>query len=329
MGQLIFVLVWAPPGPSERFIRGQVLTRSVARASVAVREDDIEVDAATDRDVGAILRLVEEAGWAYTRVEVERLIAAQPGGMLLIRSRGLRRGVLGCVYASAWGRLGFIGLMLVKTSLRGQGLGRRLMLEGLDHLRERGCRSTGLDAVGGAVGFYSKLGFRAAWESLRVSMDTRNDRPREPPLEVLRATDEDLPTLVAMDRRESGLDRQAILQRLASSEDCRVLMVPGREGPLAFGALRRSKGCLRLGPVVAVGGEGGEVAARSVVLAALNETYPRLMTANVPAYNTPARELFVGMGAEEHSPCVRMYLGDAGPAEAPEGVWVLGAAEKG
>ena len=287
------------------------------------------MDAATERDVGAILRLIEEAGWAYTRAEVERLIAVQPGGMLLIRSQGIRRGVLGCVYASAWGRVGFIGLMLVKGSLRGRGLGRRLMLEGLDHLRGLGCTSTGLDAVGDAVGFYSRLGFRAAWESLRVSLDTRKCRPMEPPLDVHRVAEEDLAHVVSMDRRESGMDREAILTRLVSSDDCSVMMVPGREGPLAFGALRRSKGCLRLGPVVAVGGEGGEVAARSVVLAAINETYPRMMTANVPAYNPLSRELFAGLGAEEHSPCLRMYLGDAGPAEAPEGAWVLGAAEKG
>jgi predicted N-acetyltransferase YhbS len=301
----------------------------VARASVADREDDIEVDVATERDVGAILRLIEEAGWAYTRAEVERLIDVQPGGMLLIRSHGIRRGVLGCVYASAWGPMGFIGLMLVKTSLRGRGLGRRLMNEGLDHLREMGCSSIGLDAVGGAVGFYSRLDFRSAWESLRVSMDTKKGKPMEPPLEVLRVSDTDMPSVVAMDRRETGLDREVLLQRLSTSDDCRVLMVPGKEGPLAFGALRRSKGCLRLGPVVAVGGERGTLSARSVVIAALNETYPRLMTANVPAYNTLARELFVGLGVEEHSPCLRMYLGDAGTAKAPEGVWVLGAAEKG
>jgi GNAT superfamily N-acetyltransferase len=302
---------------------------SVARASVADREDDIEVDAATDRDVGAILRLVDEAGWAYTRAEVERLINVQPGGMLLIRSHGIRRGVLGCVYASAWGHMGFIGLMLVKSSLRGRGLGRRLMNEGLDRLREQGCGAIGLDAVGGAVGFYSRLGFRSAWESLRISMDTKKGKPMEPPLEVHRVTDVDMPSVVAMDRRESGMDREALLLRLKSSDDCRVFFVRGKEGPMAFGALRRSKGCLRLGPVVAVGGEKGEMAARSVVLAALNETYPRLMTANVPAYNRMARDLFFGLGVEEHSPCVRMYMGDAGTAKAPEGVWVLGAAEKG
>ena len=63
-----------------------------------------DLDAASTRDFRAILRLIQEAGWAYTRAEVQRLIEVQPGGMMLLRSRGLRPTVLGCVYASVWGR---------------------------------------------------------------------------------------------------------------------------------------------------------------------------------------------------------------------------------
>ncbi|NIT75398.1 MAG: hypothetical protein GWO44_00465, partial [Thermoplasmata archaeon] len=76
---------------------------------------------AEPKDARSVQRLIEEAGWAYTRDEIERLIAVQPDGMILIRSTGLRQSILGCVYASIWGDVGFIGLMLVRGTHRGRG----------------------------------------------------------------------------------------------------------------------------------------------------------------------------------------------------------------
>ena len=130
------------------------------------------LDVASSKDARSVLRLIEEAGWAYTRSEIERLIAVQPRGMLLLRGGGLRHGVLGCVYASSWGRVGFIGLMLVRRTHRGRRLGKELMGEALDHLGKEGTDCVLLDAVADAVGFYSAMGFRTSWQSLRYGIDT-------------------------------------------------------------------------------------------------------------------------------------------------------------
>ncbi len=291
------------------------------------REGDIVP--ATSKDVKAIIRLVDEAGWAYTRAEVERLIAVQPGGMLLKRAPGFRHEVLGCVYASAWGRLGFIGLMLVKERHRGKGMGRELMAAGLAHIRSLGTTSVGLDSVGDAFSFYSGVGFKADWTSLRFGIETaRFDVPEAPP-EVRRGGDVDLSRAIELDRRMSGLDREVLLRRLHADGDSTLLVVPTGKAVLAFGVIRRSKGCLRLGPLVSVQSEEGALAARAVVTAAIRETYPRMMTVNVPDYNEAMVELLISMGAVSYAPCTRMYLGDPGRTRRPEGIWALGAAEKG
>ena len=284
---------------------------------------------ATTKDVRSIIKLVEEAGWAYTRTEVERLIAVQPDGMLLLKAHGLRHEALGCVYASVWGRLGFIGLMLVKESHRGRGMGKALMMEALEHLRSVGASSVGLDSVGNAVSFYSVLGFRSEWTSLRFGLETaRFDLPETSP-EVRIGEDVDLVRAIDLDRAISGIDRGELLERLHADEDCKIIAVPGDKEVMAFGMLRRSKGCLRLGPLVAVPGERGAIAAKAVLSRAVRETYPRMMTANVPDYNEKMVELLTSFGAVPYTPCVRMYDGDPGPARKPEGIWALGAAEKG
>ena len=86
---------------------------------------------------------------------------------------------------------------------------------------------------------------------------------------------------------------------------------------------------MRLGPLVASPRVEDAVAVRSIVATAMTESYPRMLTMNVPAYNREAKELMIGLGATEYAPCTRMSMGDPGPAAVPEGVWALGAAEKG
>ena len=287
------------------------------------------LDVATSKDVRAVLRLIEEAGWAYTRDELERLIAVQPGGMLLIRSAGLRYGILGCVYASAWGRVGFIGLMLVRSTHRGRGLGRELMETALDHLEREGTTSVCLDSVQEAIAFYRKLDFRSSWESIRFGIDTSKANLPSASLKVTHAGAAEVERAIELDRTYSGTDRSALLRRLHVDKDSTVLVVPGEKEVLAYGVLRRSKGCMRLGPVVAAPRVEDKVAVNSILSTAMGESYPRMLTMNVPAYNREATEMLVSLGAVQYTSCLRMYIGDPGRAGSPEATWALGAAEKG
>ncbi len=311
-------------GPPERFIAAQYVPRSVGNT-----HPDVTLDLATSKEARSLLRLIEEAGWAYTREELERLIALQPEGMIVMRPTGLFHGPLGCVYSSVWGRVGFIGLLLVKASHRGRGLGRELMMAGLEHLEGQGTSCVCLDSVADAIGFYRALGFKTGWQSLRYGIDASMPRPPYDGVGVVRAGAKEVERAIELDRRHTGSDRSALLRRLHSDKDSTFLVVPGEKEVLAYGVLRRSKGCMRLGPVVAAPGVSDSVAVRSIVRTAIADSYPRMLTVNVPAYNRESVELMVELEAVEYSPCTRMYLGDPGPAEAPEGVWALGAAEKG
>lgn len=287
------------------------------------------MDVASSKDARSVLRLIEEAGWAYTRSEIERLISVQPRGLLLLRAGGLRHEVLGCVYASAWGEVGFIGLMLVRGTHRRMGLGRELMSAALGHLEDEGTSSVLLDGVMDAVGFYRTMGFRTSWQSLRFGIDTSKADLAEGDVDAIRAGADEVEMAIEVDRAQTGMDRARLLRRLHVDRDSHLLVVPGEGGLLAYGVLRRSKGCMRLGPVVASPRVEDSVAVRSIIARAMVESYPRMMTLNVPAYNREAREMMIGLDATEYAPCTRMFIGNPGPADSPEGVWALGAAEKG
>lgn len=225
--------------------------------------------------------------------------------------------------------MGFIGLMVIRSSRRGTGLGKVLMRSALQHLERRGCTYVGLDAVGPAVGFYEGMGFETSWESLRFGIDTRG-RDLPPALsEAILAKDEDIASIIALDRRLMGFDRSVLLSTLSRARDCEIFVAPSRDRIRSFGVLRRSKGCHRMGPVVAETGEEGQHAARSIVVRAISQVAPGLMTVNVPGYNRAMVELLEENDATMYEPCSRMYRGDLGPMGRPLSVWALGAAEKG
>lgn len=60
---------------------------------------------------------------------------------------------------TAYGWL-YTQLLAVPEALRGQGLGRRLMLEAEAEALRRGCRNAWVDTIFGARGFYEKLGYQ-------------------------------------------------------------------------------------------------------------------------------------------------------------------------
>ncbi len=302
----------------------------VTSVGTRVGEGSAEVATAVPADAGAILALVRSAGWAYSLSDIERLMRVEPDGMLVAvnPSRGARD-VVGCVYAPLWGRLGFIGLLLVRTDLRHRGLGARLLGAGLARLRSAGCTAVGLDSVPEAVSLYRRAGFVADWESLRLAIDTASADPPSTRHAAREVGDADMRTVLDLDLAGWGADRGRLLVELRR-EGAGVLAVAPSEGaPLAYCAMRRGLYGWRMGPWVAKPtGEGAE-AARAVLAWAMGRAGGLPLTVGVPAYNRAAVEAVNRALAVRMRSCVRMYLGDPGLARAAAGSWAIGAPEKG
>ena len=319
------------PG-SETFMTRNALPGSVAAPKGADGHVNAVIDQAVPADAKAILDLVVGAGWAYGLADIDRLIRLDQEGMLvaLARDGGGGRSVIGCVYASKWGRLGFIGLLLVEPDLRGRGLGERLVRRGVADLQARGAASVGLDAVPEAVSLYERLGFTPTWESLRLAVDTTSDDRPAAASRAREAARADMEDVLGLDRRGWGADRGRILTALGGNGgDGRIVVAP-EEGPVrAYAALRRGPRNLRLGPWVAEPTDEGSDAARAVLAWVMDAAAGEPIGLGVPDYSRVAVETLNRLYAIRYRSCTRMYLGDPGPALGAVGSWAIGAPEKG
>jgi predicted N-acetyltransferase YhbS len=67
--------------------------------------------------------------------------------------------ILGFSCTHDLGFLGYLSLLVVAESARGEGIGRELIIRTEQELAERGCATLISDVLQGAVGFYEALGW--------------------------------------------------------------------------------------------------------------------------------------------------------------------------
>ena len=120
----------------------------------------ISIEIRRDVEIDAIIRLYEEAGWwrdAYDRKFISGILtgsfcfaAAYAGDELIGMGRALSDGASDA----------YIQDVTVLKALRGRGVGRRVILAIINHLKAHGVDWIALVGEPGTRGFYEKLGFR-------------------------------------------------------------------------------------------------------------------------------------------------------------------------
>ena len=207
----------------------------------------------TGADIDAATALSREQAWPHREEDWALFLEAGEG---IVAEREGR--VLGTVMAWRYGEdFATLGMVIVANAAQGQGVGRTLMEAMLDRLEGR---RVVLNATAAGLPLYEKLGF--------VETDTVHQHQATaasiPPVSATPAgrvralgPDDDLGDLYS---RASGMDRAALLERLAAIARTAVL-IRDRQ-PLGFAQSRRFGRGWLIGPVVAP----DQVGARALIL---------------------------------------------------------------
>jgi ribosomal protein S18 acetylase RimI-like enzyme len=199
-------------------------------------------------DLGAAGALVTEAGW--NQVEADWRIFLELGHLMGIDVPG--QGVVATAATLPLGPdLGWIGMMLVATRYRRQGLARQLLGQCILDLAAQGL-TPGLDATAAGRELYQRYDFQDALAITRWRRERGAPAPPpDPAIEVRPATAADLDAIAGFDRRAFGYERRSVLARLLERAP-RVAALALRRGE-ACGFLlgRDGREVLQLGPLVA------------------------------------------------------------------------------
>lgn len=207
-------------------------------------QETIDIVALDERHLDGAVLLSREAGWPHRREDWAMLLALSHGFV------ALRGGdVVGTAMLTPFGdSCATVNMVIVAASMRGRGLGRKLMDAALRACGERECRLT---ATADGLPLYEKLGFSATHEIRQhqgvptlLLVDVATDAA-----ELGWVGSESFPAVAALDLQALGMDRRPLLRLLAESGRMAMLREAGQI--VGYAALRQFGRGEVIGPVIA------------------------------------------------------------------------------
>ena len=267
--------------------------------------------ALTRTDIPDAMRLKDEAGWNQTPQDWERFISASPLGCFAAEKEGRLVGTTTTI--TYGGSLAWIGMVLVDSRHRGEGIGTELLDRAIACLLSAGVPTMKLDATPQGKPIYAKRGFL---EECRTERWILRRRAVEPGNADRRASD-DVPILPAgvlsLDRESFGADRSGLLLSLAAAAPELVLLNRSRGDLRGYALGRHGSTADHLGPWAASEPDvAGELLDEFLLRATRDIVY-----VDRACGNPWVRALLQARGFEPSRPLIRMYRGTRGPPGRP------------
>ncbi|HKZ64381.1 MAG TPA: GNAT family N-acetyltransferase [Thermoplasmata archaeon] len=270
-------------------------------------------------DIPWAVSLTDTESWGYTAADLDRLLYLEPQGVFVAEAGGERVGITA---TTTYGKLAYIGAVIVDPDWRGKRIGEALMNACLDFLDDRGVRSARLNAYLNVIPFYEKLGFRREFENHRY--EGSQEGRVSPGVRLMR--DDDLDALPDLDRTYFGADRGRLLRRLFSEFPSTSLVVDDGGEPVAFVFGNTSGTPCEVGPFVCPPGRA--VDADNLLHAMFREA-DRRCAFSLPAVNEAGVAAARRAGLRETFRTLRMVRGSSEFGGDPAGIFGLAGLEKG
>ncbi|MDI7278072.1 MAG: GNAT family N-acetyltransferase [Anaerolineae bacterium] len=263
-------------------------------------------------------QLCDHRGHGFPALDLQTLITLEPKGCFIAEEEGRPVGLVTFV---AYGKLGWIGNVVVSSEHRGRGCGRALLEAAVSHLLDRGARTVGLDATLQAVPFCTRARFRPLFEVLHMR---RAAQPPPPPVadSLVPMQAKDLHSVAMFDWAHFGGRRQRVLRYLLPHSPVATVAqdAAGVGGYLM--ARPRGPGWI-IGPWVCVR------SAEALLTAALAHIEDEQAILAVPKVNEDALHMLRAYGFRVYYREMRMYYGDQEGFGHPQRIYAIACPEIG
>ena len=282
---------------------------------------EAEVRVLGRRDIDWAIQLTALENWGYTRADFERLLALEPQGCFAARVGGKR---VGMTCSTSYGKVAFIGAVIVDPSVRGKHVGEALMNRTLAYLDASGVETVRLNAYLNVIPFYERLGFRGEYENVRY----RGKVAASGGIAGVRAaTPEDLSAIAHFDSFYFGASRERLLARLRGEFPQSFLVVRDEGGVRGYIVANVDGGSAEIGPWV-VNPALPEVAG-NLLHALLDRLGPQEIGLTAPTPNEHHERMAGELRLETAFRTLRMYRGRDAYRGLPQGIFALAGLEKG
>jgi ribosomal protein S18 acetylase RimI-like enzyme len=277
-----------------------------------------------EKDIEFAYQMVTAEGWNDGKNDVKRMFNYEPNGNFIAEAKG---SPVGQVFTVNYGRLGWIGWLIVKPEYRRKGVAALLMKKAVDYLLRCGVETIKLEAVPEISDLYRKLGFVDEFDSMRFRGICRKRLPRKGICTTMMKRD-GISEIARFDSDFFGADRRRVLNSLCQ-ENPKLCFV-SYDGSVVAGYImcRKALSGHKLGPFVC-NPETPQVARELLTTMVRELGQDTTIYAGVPVVNEEATRVFREFGFEQYSKSIRMYFGRKLETEKVGGVFAIGGPMKG
>jgi len=283
----------------------------------------------TQADIRFATESVENERWGYTRRDIERCWQYESKGCFVAK---LDHKPIGHVFSISYGKLGWIGLFIVKEEYRQKRVGTQLMQTAIDYLENIGVETIRLEAVEKAVPLYKRLGFVEEFDSLRFSkLLKEGESPRTScqKVKVEGMSENDLETIVRFDSKYFGANRLRVLQNLYKDSPRNCFLAKEKQNVVGYVMSRKISGIHHIGPWVCEKQDPRAACDLLVTCISAIEEKETELRIGMPAPNTNGIKLMEKFGFQLISKSIRMVCGKHKHKGDVMGIYGIAGPEKG
>lgn len=283
-------------------------------------EQHYHIRVMTGEDLPQCQTLRQQIRWNQTIVDWQRFLSLNPVGCFVVTDQDR---IVGTVCTVAYQSFGWIAMVIVDEAYRRKGIGRMLLLQGIEHLESRNL-TVKLDATPEGKQLYDTLGFVDEYNAARYECFGIGFEPK-PMDDVIQITQDTLEEVAQFDVAIFGEKRKHVQQSYMDhySENALYLKVNqqvqgyimGREGDRAF----------HIGPWVA----RNETAAQYLFTALLNQRKPENVFVDIVEPNKQVLPILEPYTFEMQRKFIRMYKGKNHCPGMPHLIYGMSGAELG
>ena len=198
----------------------------------------------SEEDFDFSVHITDTMNWKLVKEDFAFMLELEPQGCFVLLQDQER---IGIVTTINFGKVGWLGNLIVDENHRKTGAGTLLANEAIQYLTGRGAETIGLYSYSNAIPFYKRLGFE--YDSDFVVLRGRGTSSKVP-ASLRKAEKEDTPEIIDFDETNFGGSREKLLSPILGNKrnSCHVYV---EDGHIQGYAIAKPYGeAAELGPLV-------------------------------------------------------------------------------
>ncbi len=299
----------------------------------------------TSEDLGFLKEITDAEDWGFSDLDFELMNSLDSVTCLIAQNllaqgeeeKGARakedqapkeeQKMCGTALCTQYGRLGWIGNVVVDRDYRGKGIGTELMRQAIERLRSGEADHIGLYAYDNVVEFYKALGFtqrQSIQVMFREPLEAGMDRTIEDTICVRDIKKNDLISIMDLDHEVTGLHRMPVLTKGFESGLFRGELVEVEQEIVAYQLRSASALVSEIGPCICSTTRHFHALMRLAISKDRNT-----LVLGIPTPNRGALGVASELGFKPLQQVHEMYIGSVWDWERPENIMAIASLHMG